>query len=365
MKRRDFLKFGSAGVAMTVAGCATENASRAITKKRFAALEELPPVMPNAVVQDGALKGKHACKYVDDVIWFLRDIARQRPKSIFDNPFLGGFKKIHDATGLKVQLNLFYRTDFFYGMDEFSLADMPDTYKSQFQSAAAWLKFGFHSFQEFPDYPWINAEYSDVAKCLGMTRKEVGRFAGDNMFARASIPHWVPISKDGVRALADGGIKITYATVGKRYAYNNDREVLPYGHGMRLENNRKPETALYTRMSNDVAISASVCGYNHISDEQNKATRKFNKFIYDPVTGMRFRDFCTRPMTCLNLQKLEDLPGDIAAVSDAEFVGYGNHEQYFFKDYLAYQPDYMEKEMLVAKTLQKQGYKFIFLEEMV
>ena len=60
-----------------------------------------------------------------------------------------------------------------------------------------------------------------------------------------------------------------------------------------------------------------------------------------------------------------DLPGDIAAVSDAEFVGYGNHEQYFFKDYLAYQPDYMEKEMLVAKTLQKQGYKFIFLEEMV
>ena len=365
MNRRVFLRFGAAGAAMAVTGCVTENASRRITREKFASLEELPSVMPNAVVKDGAIKGKNACKYVDDVIWFLRDIARQRPKSIFEHPFLGGFKRIHEATGIKVQMNLFYRTDFFYGMDEFTLADMPDTHKAEFQSAADWLKFGFHSLQEFPDYPWINADYSDIAKCLSMTRGEVERFAGDNMFARALIPHWVPMSRDGVKALVDGGIKIMYSTVGSRYAYNGDREALPYGHGMRLENNRKPETAVYTRVSNDVAISASLCGYNHIDVEQNAATRKSNKFVYDPATGMRFRDFCTRPMTCINLQKLEDLPNDIETVSDAEFIGYGNHEQYFFKDYLAYQPDYMVKEMLVAKTLKEQGRKFVFMEELV
>ena len=43
-------------------------------------------------------------------------------------------EKVHEATGLKVQFNLFYRTDFFYVMDEFTLADMPDTYKAEFQA---------------------------------------------------------------------------------------------------------------------------------------------------------------------------------------------------------------------------------------
>ena len=49
---------------------------------------------------------------------------------------------------------------------------------------------------------------------------------------------------------------------------------------------------------------------------------------------------------------------------DAEFVGYGNHEQYFYKDYLAYQPEYFDKEMLCARTLKDRGYRFVFMEEL-
>ena len=141
MNRREFMKFGAGCAAMVAAGCASrpESASEAITSEKFAGLRKLPPAMPNAVVKESSLKGKFACKYVDDCIWFLRDIARMKPKSIFDTPFLGAFKKIHDATGLKIQFNLFYRTDYFYGMDEFSLADMPDTYKTEFQANADWI----------------------------------------------------------------------------------------------------------------------------------------------------------------------------------------------------------------------------------
>ena len=155
MNRREFLRVGAGGTLLAAAGCMSnpESASEKITKDKFAKLKALPPMMPNAVVKESPLKGKVACKFVDDCIWFLRDIARMKPKSIFDTPYLGGFKKIHDATGLKVQFNLFYRTDFFYGMDEFSLADMPDTYKAEFQANADWIKFGLHSLQEFPDYP--------------------------------------------------------------------------------------------------------------------------------------------------------------------------------------------------------------------
>jgi hypothetical protein len=348
------------------AGCRTAlTEEQAITRKKFAGLETLGPVMPNLEVRGGSVKGRTACKYVDDVIWFLRDLARQRPKSLFDNPYMRGFREIHDATGLKVQFNLFYRTDYFYGMDEFTLADMPDTYRREFLANADWIKFGFHALQEFPDYPWVNSDYADVAKCLRMIRGEVSRFAGDELFARALIPHWVPMSKDGVRALVDGGIKIVYSTVGPRYAYNGNPDVLPYGHSFRLENNRKPETALFTRNSYMSSLAASVCGYNHISDGQNALIRMSGKYLYDPGTGMSFRDFCTRPMSCINIDSQDRLREKLDTLRDAEFIGYGNHEQYYFRDYLAYQPDYMEKEMLVAKTLHDRGYKFIFMEDIM
>ena len=66
---------------------------------------------------------KIAYFFIDDVIWVFRDIARQKPKSVFDNAFMKMLKKAHDDNGLAVQLNIFYRTDFFYGTDEFTLAD--------------------------------------------------------------------------------------------------------------------------------------------------------------------------------------------------------------------------------------------------
>ena len=54
-------------------------------------------------------------------------------KSAFDHPYLALLKKAHDEYGLKTQLNCFYRTSFFYGKDEFCLADMTDKYKKEFE----------------------------------------------------------------------------------------------------------------------------------------------------------------------------------------------------------------------------------------
>ena len=87
--------------------------------------------------------------YIDDVIWLFRDLTRQAPKSIFDNAFMKMLKNAHDKYGLKVQLNVFYRTDFYYGNDEFTLADMTDAYKAEWDANSDWIRFGFHSKQEF------------------------------------------------------------------------------------------------------------------------------------------------------------------------------------------------------------------------
>ena len=150
----------------------------------------------------------------------------------------------------------------------------------------------------------------------------------------------------------------------KDFFYGNP-EVLPYGHAFRLENNRKPETALFTRGRYLSALAASISGYNHITAEQSAAVRGSSSFVLDPETGMGFRGFCMAPVSCINIHSLAQLRKDLDELKDAEFVDYGNHEQYFYKNYFAYQPEYMEKEELCARTLAERGHRFVFMEELV
>ena len=176
--RRDFLKFGAGALALSAARlamgeCAAKGSIPAFAK----GAEEMGPILKDSEVamKDG-IAGKRASFFIDDTIWCFRDLTRLRPKSMFDNPFFAPLKECHEKFGLKLQLNIFYRTDFFYGLDEFTLADMTDAYKAEWQANKDWLKLGFHSLQEFPDYPWINIDYGDVKKLFGMIRGEVERF---------------------------------------------------------------------------------------------------------------------------------------------------------------------------------------------
>ena len=51
---------------------------------------------------------KNSTFVIDDVIWVFRDLTRQKPASLFDNPFLNMLREAHDTYGLKVQLNIFF-----------------------------------------------------------------------------------------------------------------------------------------------------------------------------------------------------------------------------------------------------------------
>ena len=253
-------------------------------------VKTLPPTIANFEVRrNPALSGRRAMFYIDDVVWLFRDLARQRPESLFDNPFLRVLKAAHDKYGMKVQLNCFYRTDFFYGMDEFTLAETPDRYKAEWQANKDWLRLGFHSLQEFPDYPFINADYGDMKSVVGRIRDEVRRFAGDGVFTHGAVVHWGSCSKDACRALRDMGFGIVLASCGPRVAYGGDPSVLPYGHAMRLLQNRKPETCLYRRLSEDTAINSSIGGYNNLTEEQAKRTFGVFDYIYDREIGIGFR----------------------------------------------------------------------------
>lgn len=306
---------------------------------------------------------KKAYFYIDDTIWVLRDLTRTRPASLFDVPLLKVLKEAHEKYGVKTQLNLFYRTDYFYGNDEFSLSDVTDRYKKEWESASGWLKLAFHAKQEFPDYPHINATYKDVYDIFKAIEKEVFRFAGENSFTYGTCPHWLPVSKEGVKALCDCGVRLLDATVGETREYDGDPASLPYGHALRLLNNRQPETKVFSRNTRDVAINNSICAYNHIIEEDNEAIYNNFGYVEDEKTGMKFKRLANS--SCLNLTPLDELEDELMEKIDAKFHGLGTHEQYFYEDYLAYQPDYADKIYKMGEVLKANGYEFFFAEELV
>ena len=299
--------------------------------------------------------------YIDDTIWVLRDLTRTRQESMFDTPLLKVLKAAHDKYGLKVQLNLFYRTDSFYGNDEFSLSDVTDAYRSEWEASSDWLKLAFHAKEEFPDYPHVNARYSDVYDLFKQIESEVFRFAGEKSFTYGICPHWVPVSEAGVRALYDCGVRIMDVTVGDVEEYNGDPASLPYGHAARLLNNRQPETRVFTRESRDVAILRSVCAYNHFTKEQNTVLNTLDT-ILDEKTGMRFKPY---GLTCINLLGYDELEEEFGRFLGNEYIGICDHEQYFYEDYFAYQPDYAEKIYKMSEILTENGFEFIFAEDLI
>lgn len=210
---------------------------------------------------------KKATFFIDDVIWVFRDLTRERPKSMWANPFMAILKRAHDEYGVKIQLNVFYRSSFWYGNDDFSLADMTDAYKAEFESATDWLRLGFHSKEEWPDYPFINADYDLVNGVFKLIYNELCRFTGAGSFAKSVVTHWIPMSKEGVRALADNGIRITYASCGTKVEWDGNQASLPYGHSFRLLQNKKPESGVYQKNTRDFAIANALCSYNHVAEE--------------------------------------------------------------------------------------------------
>lgn len=307
---------------------------------------------------------KIAYFFIDDVIWVFRDIARQKPKSVFDNAFMKMLKKAHDDNGLAVQLNIFYRTDFFYGNDEFTLSEMPDTYQDEFQANKDWLRFAFHSKQEFPDYPYVNASYQDVKDNYETIQREVERFAGPGCYADVVCAHWLPLSKDACRALADCGVRLVSPSVGDKWEFTGDESILPYGHAARLKQNRQPETMVFTRNTKDERIKASICGYNHLSEEEYAPCRGKNASVKDKELNLGYRQLCGGPV--LNLNTPEEIEASLNEIiaKNPEFIGTATHEQYFYEDYLAYQPDTPERVYVMSKVLKDAGYRFVTADEL-
>ena len=280
--------------------------------------------------------GKYALS-VDDNIWWLAELTTGNYASLFDHPYLAVYKRAHEQYGAKVRLNIFYEiapvTQLKNGQasdkyGDFNLSRMTDRYKAEFGQNADWLHLAFHARRELPPEPYRYATYEQVKEDCEAVEREILRFAGEKTLEKyATTVHYGVCSPDGVRALKDLGY----------------RALMGY---MSLTETGDPFVS-----------------YNLTGDEVAGMQRY--AFWKCPSDGMIYGKI---PVV-LNLYS----PERIRELLDEEyrlwpergFVEIMIHEQYFYEDYISYEPDFEERVMAGCAWCHEKGLKGAFTQDVL
>ena len=248
------------------------------------------------------------CFTIDDNIRFLKEITEGAPSSLFHHPYTGMLRRLHERFGIKIQLNLFYR------MAGFTLSEMTDHYKSEWQANADWLKLSFHSLEEVAS-PYLTASYDEVFADCAAVHREILRFAGKASLAATTTVHCCHTTRAGVQALSNLGIRGLLGLFGTRTSYS-------------------------------------------LSDDVAEILRQGKTLSLEGIT------YGNLDLVINNLKRDEILPA-LAALLHHDEIHVMIHEQYFYTDYRAYQEDFEEKLAITFARLHDAGFKNLFFEEMI
>ncbi|MBY0534418.1 MAG: hypothetical protein K2P88_01085 [Chitinophagaceae bacterium] len=261
---------------------------------------------------------------IDDNIRFLQDIAQNANvyNSIFENPFLNGLLNIHKRYGTKVHLNLFYQS-----VDAaFTLSAFPDMFKEEWQRNSNWLRLSFHAYKEFPDAPYKNASFQTVKDDCDLVMGEIKRFAGHQLMGPVTTVHWGEVTIEGSRALRAAGYK------GQLGYFNVDDDLPPVSYYLDVEKRRhmKKRFIWKDEAEDIIFIRSSIV----LDRKENHEIVPFLDAYREAGTPPPYADFLI-------------------------------HEQYFYPDYAAYQPDYFERIETAVKWATDHHYKPAFLDESI
>ena len=255
---------------------------------------------------------KSFCFTIDDNTRCLREIVQNNTSSLFEHPYLALLRTLHIKYGVKIQLNLFYQDQ------GFDLSMMSDRYGKEWEENADWLKLSFHSFTDTRK-EYENADYERVYRDCEKTHKEILRFAGEKSLAKTTTIHWCVLTKDGVKAMQDLGVKGLLGLFGT---------------------DEKP------RLSYDCNLEDSKLG------RKGQIIRKH---------GMAYAGIdCV-----MNSFTTEEVLDCLERLKDREQVRIMIHEQYFYPDYEYYQAEFGDKISKAIQSLQAKGFVSKFLEEMI
>lgn len=253
---------------------------------------------------------------VDDVIRCLENIYRNQEQytSIFDDPFLRLYKDLHDQYGTYVHMHIYYQND----DGSFNLTMFPDKYKKEFQANGDWLKFTFHSKADKPDSPYKFASYEQVMEEGRQVDREIRRFAGAEVLSDVTSQHWADSNLHATRAFRNLGFRCIDAY----FIFDEDGE---------------PAVSYY------------------LNQEQAKHAT-LRDFWVDNREDIIF----VKDDIIINEVELADIDAYMERISAEEnhcFHYLLIHEQYFYKDYVRYEPDYRERIFAAVDWCHRHGYR--------
>ncbi len=253
---------------------------------------------------------------IDDNIWFLRDIARKRYDSIFDNPFMAFWREMHRKYGAKVHFNIYYETE------GFDLSQMPDRYKDEWRRNADWIRLSFHARANDPDRPYLEAPAEQVIRDYRRVTAEILRFAGKEVLGPVTTIHWGEATREACQALRKEGIRVLAGYF----------EFDPRG---------RPRVSYYLPEERVRYLS----GRDYWKDTQLDLLFVRHDIVLNSFTPPQI------------LERLERIGAD---PHQAEVMELMIHEQYFYPDYRAYEPDYKQRVETAIRWATERGYRPAF-----
>lgn len=129
----------------------------------------------------------------DDVTLCIENLINKTYTSVFEEPFFAWLKSLNEQYGAKFSL---------YVMNIANLANVPDTYKSEFLAAKDWLKFGLHSNTANSTYE--NATYATGAADWNAFVSQIIRITGTfETIDRVPRLHYFYGSKEALQGMRD------------------------------------------------------------------------------------------------------------------------------------------------------------------
>ncbi|MGQ9729981.1 MAG: hypothetical protein ACUVX8_01785 [Candidatus Zipacnadales bacterium] len=268
---------------------------------------------------------------LDDNVRFLSDIAKQPHTfpSLFDHPYLGFWRRMHQEYGTKVHINIYYQ-ECWGVLPEgqapwFNLSLMPDTYKGEWQANADWLRLTFHAREDKPDRIYKDATYEEMARDYEKVVNEVKRFAGEELLSRFTTVHWAEAPREACRALRDRGVE-----------------------GL---------LGLFVTSAPDATFTRY-----YLSPEmgQHIAGREAWKDLDEDIVFIS----CDAVVNGLTLDRIEPHLNEVELnPHTSELIELLIHEQYFRPELKHYQPDVFDKVETAIRWVTDRGYEPTFWQE--
>ncbi len=252
---------------------------------------------------------------IDDNVWFLQNIATNQDNysSIFDNEYLALYKKLHDEYGAKFHFNIYYTCPEHGG---FSLPELSDKFKSEWQSVNDWMTLSFHAKANEPSWPYRESNYGEIYEHCKAVMDEIERFAGYR--GAVTTVHFAEAPDECIKALYDLGIR---ALLGD---YSLDKKGKP-----------------------------QIC--YHATQEQFDTVRKYC-FWKNPETKMIMFP-CDTVLNMYSMEKMvEEIEWFNSTYPDRSFMDLLIHEQYFYNDFSLYLPDYEQRLRTGIEWCLSHGY---------